>query len=151
MPGAFNGFRQQALMRRADSADSPGQDLSTFRDEMTQKLSIFEIDIGDLFSAEFADSLAPNAESSRTWHSSSPLYRWGSGQARSLVKTLYRPDGGACSGSMPESSASSGSSELSGASGASGACLAPFLCLAAFIFSERLMSSSIRTEMNRIM
>ena len=70
MPGAFNGFRKQALMRRADSADPPGQNLSAFRDEMTQKLSIFKIDIGDLFRAEFADSLAPNTEPSWTWHSS---------------------------------------------------------------------------------
>ncbi len=76
MPGAFDGFRKQALMRRADSADSPGQDFSPFRDEMTQQLSIFEIDIGDFFRAEFAHSFAPNTEPSWTWHSSSPFYRW---------------------------------------------------------------------------
>jgi hypothetical protein len=70
MPGTFDGFRKQALMRRADSTDSPGQNLSPFRDEMTEELSIFKVDIGNFFSAEFAYSFAPNAEPSRTWHSS---------------------------------------------------------------------------------
>jgi hypothetical protein len=70
MPGAFNCFRKQALMRRADSADSPGQYFPPFGDEVTQELSIFKIDIGDLFRAEFTYSLAPNTEPSWTWHSS---------------------------------------------------------------------------------
>ena len=70
MPGTFDGFRKQALMRRADSADSPGQYLSPLRDEMSQKLSILKIDIGDFFRAEFAYSFAPNTEPSWTWHSS---------------------------------------------------------------------------------
>ncbi len=74
MSGAFNGFRKQALMRRADSADSPGQYLSPFGDEMAQELSVFKIDIGDLFRAEFAYSFAPNTEPSWTWHNSSPFY-----------------------------------------------------------------------------
>ncbi len=73
MPGAFDGFRKQALVRRADSTDPPGQYLSPFGDEVTKELSIFEIDIGDLFRAKFADPLAPNAEPSWTWHSSSPF------------------------------------------------------------------------------
>jgi hypothetical protein len=68
MPGSFDRFRQQALMRRADSADSPGQDLSPFGDEVTEELSIFEVDICDLLRAEFADSLAPDTEPSWTWH-----------------------------------------------------------------------------------
>jgi hypothetical protein len=76
MSGTFDGFRKQALMRRADSTDSPGQYLSPFGDEMTEELSIFKVDIGNFFSAEFADSFAPNAEPSRTWHSSSPFYFW---------------------------------------------------------------------------
>jgi hypothetical protein len=81
MPGTFDGFRKQALMRRADSTDSPGQDLPTLGDEMTEELSIFKVDIGNFFRAEFADSLAPNTEPSRTWHSSSPFYIWGPGIA----------------------------------------------------------------------
>jgi len=32
--GAFDGFREQALMRRADSTDSPGEYLSPFGNEM---------------------------------------------------------------------------------------------------------------------
>jgi hypothetical protein len=76
MSGTFDGFRKQALMRRADSTDSPGQYLSPFGDEMTEELSIFKVDIGNFFSAEFADSFAPNAKPSRTWHSSSPFYFW---------------------------------------------------------------------------
>ena len=70
MSGPFDRLRQQALMRRADSADSPGQDLSPFGDEVTEELSIFEIDIGDFFRAKLAYSLAPDTEPSWTWHSS---------------------------------------------------------------------------------
>ncbi len=70
MPGTLDGFRKQALMRRADSTDSPGEYLSPFGNEMTEELSIFKIDIRDLFRAEFAHPLAPNAEPSWTWHSS---------------------------------------------------------------------------------
>ena len=57
MSGTLNGFRKQALMRRADSADSPGQYLSPFGDKMTKKLCIFKIDIGNFFRAKLADSL----------------------------------------------------------------------------------------------
>ena len=75
MPGTFNGFREQALMRRANAADSSGKDLSPFRDEMTEQLPVFEIDIGDFFSAEFAYPLAPNTKPSWTWHNKWPFYR----------------------------------------------------------------------------
>jgi len=68
MSGTFDGFRKQALMRRADSTDSPGQNLSSFGDKMTQELSIFKIDIGNFLSAKLADSLAPNTKPSWTWH-----------------------------------------------------------------------------------
>jgi len=68
MSGAFDSLRQQALVRGAYSADSPGKYLSPFGNEMTQELPVFEIDIGDFFSAELADSFAPNTESSWTWH-----------------------------------------------------------------------------------
>ncbi len=77
MSGTFNGFRKQALMRRADSTDSSGQYLSPFGYEMTQELSVFEINIGDLLRAEFAYSLAPNTEPSWTWHSFQPFYCFG--------------------------------------------------------------------------
>ncbi len=79
MPGTFDGFRKQALMRRAHSTDPPGQYLSPLRDEMTEELSIFEIDISDFFRAEFADSFAPDTESSWTWHNKWPFYRKGPG------------------------------------------------------------------------
>jgi hypothetical protein len=72
--GAFDGLRKQALMRRADSADSPGKYLSPFGDEMTEELPVFKIDIGNFFGAEFADSLAPNTKPSWTWHNEWPFY-----------------------------------------------------------------------------
>ncbi len=93
MPGPFNGFCKQALMRRADSTDSPGQDLSPFGDEMAEEFSVFKIDVGNLLRAEFAYSFAPNAEPSWTWHNLAFL----------ADEKFYRPDGGACSGSMPVS------------------------------------------------
>jgi hypothetical protein len=71
--GTFNGFRKQALMCRADSTDSPGQDFSPLGDKMTEEFSILKIYIGDFFRAEFTNSLAPNTESSWTWHSSLPF------------------------------------------------------------------------------
>ena len=81
MPGAFDGFRQQALMRRADSADSPGKDFSPLGNKMTEELSVFEINIGDFFSTKFAHSLAPNTKPSWTWHNEWPFYRNGPGIA----------------------------------------------------------------------
>jgi hypothetical protein len=78
MSGTFDGFRKQALMRRADSTDSPGQYLSPLGNEVTQELSIFKVNIGNLFRAKFAYSLAPDAKPSWTWHSSSPFYQLGS-------------------------------------------------------------------------
>ncbi len=78
MSGTFDGFRKQALMRRADSTDSPGQNLSSFGNEVTKELSIFKVNIGNLFRAKLAYSLAPNAKPSWTWHSSSPFYLVGS-------------------------------------------------------------------------
>ncbi len=75
MPRTFYGFRKQALMRRADSTDSPGQNLSPFGDKVTEELSVFEVDIGDFFRAEFAYSFAANTESSLTWHGYWPFYR----------------------------------------------------------------------------
>ena len=77
MPGPFNGFCKQALMCRADSTDSPGQYLSPLGNKVTEELSVFEIDIGDFFSAELTDSFAPNTEPSWTWHYECPFYRIG--------------------------------------------------------------------------
>jgi hypothetical protein len=77
MSGTFDGFRKQALMRRADSTDSPGQNLSPFGDEMTEELSIFKVDIGYLLCAKLTYSFAPDTEPSWTWHSSSPFYCFG--------------------------------------------------------------------------
>ena len=75
MSGAFDSLRKQALMRRADSADSPGQYLSPFGDKMTKKLCIFKINISNFFRAKFAYSLAPNTKPSLTCHSFQPFYR----------------------------------------------------------------------------
>ena len=68
MSGAFDGLRKQALMRRADSTDPPGQNLPPFGDKMAEELSVFKIDIGNLFRAKFAYPLAPNTEPLWTWH-----------------------------------------------------------------------------------
>ena len=139
MSGAFDSLRKQALMRRADSADSPGKYLSPFGNEMTQELSVFEIDIGDFFSAELADSFAPNTEPSWTWHSVCPFYRIGPGMTASVpVANFYisKSIGGASGSAISEGAKS---------------CLGAFLRLAALILSERLRSSSMRTEINRMM
>jgi len=77
MPGAFDGLRKQALMRRADSTDSPGQNLSPFRDKMAEEFCVFKIDIGNFFRAKFADSFAPDTEPFWTWHNEWPFYRGG--------------------------------------------------------------------------
>jgi hypothetical protein len=75
MSGTLNGFCKQALMCRADSADSPGQYLSPFGDKMTKKLCILKINIRNFLGAELANSLAPNTEPSLTCHSFQPFYR----------------------------------------------------------------------------
>lgn len=77
MSGPFDGLRKQALMRRADSADPPGQDLSPFGDEMAEELSVFKIDVCNFFRAKFADSFAPDTEPFWTWHNQWPFYRNG--------------------------------------------------------------------------
>ena len=77
MSGTFDGLRKQALMRRADSTDPPGQYFPAFRDKMAQELSVFKIDVCYLFRAEFADSLAPDAKAFWTWHIKWPFYRNG--------------------------------------------------------------------------
>lgn len=74
MSGTFDGLRKQALMCRADSTDSPGQYLSPFGDEVTEEFPVLEIYICNFLSAEFAYSLAPNTETSLTWHSYLPFY-----------------------------------------------------------------------------
>jgi len=79
MPGAFDGLRKQALMRRADSTDPPGQNLSPFRDKVTEELSVFKIDISNFFRAKLADPFAPNTEPFWTWHNKWPFYRNGPG------------------------------------------------------------------------
>ncbi|MBP1624816.1 MAG: hypothetical protein H6Q07_2836 [Acidobacteria bacterium] len=75
MPGTFDGFREQTLMRRADSTDSPGQYLSAFGDEMAQEFSVLEIYVCYFFGAKLAHPFAPDTEPSLTWHSSQPFYR----------------------------------------------------------------------------
>ena len=74
MPGPFDGFRKQALMYRADSTDSPGQNFPPFGNKMAEEFSVLEIDICNFFGAKFADSLTPNTETLLTWHSSLPFY-----------------------------------------------------------------------------
>lgn len=45
---------------------------------MTEKFSVFKIDIGYFFRAEFTHSFAPNTEPLWTWHNISPFYLEGS-------------------------------------------------------------------------
>ena len=75
MSGAFDGLRKQALVRRADSADSPRQYLPPLGDKVAEQLLVFEIDVGNLLRAEFADSFAPDTEPFWTWHIEWPFYR----------------------------------------------------------------------------
>ena len=90
MSGPFDGLRKQALMRRADSADPPGQYLSPFGDEMAEELSVFKIDISNFFRAKLADSFAPDTEPFWTWHNEWPFYRNGPGiAAPPTVNILY--------------------------------------------------------------
>jgi hypothetical protein len=74
MPGTLNGFCKQALMRRADSANSPRQYFSTFGNKMSQKFPVLKIYIGYLFRAKLAYSFASNSEPFLTWHNSQPFY-----------------------------------------------------------------------------
>jgi hypothetical protein len=77
MSGAFDGLSKQALMRRADPTDPPGQYLSPFGDKMAEELAVFEVDICNLFRAKLAYSLAPDTEAFWTWHIEWPFYRNG--------------------------------------------------------------------------
>jgi len=68
VPRALYSFRELTLMRRANSAYSPGEDLSALGDEMPQKFPIFKVDIRNFFRAEFTYPLAPNAKPSLPCH-----------------------------------------------------------------------------------
>jgi len=68
MPRALYSFRELTLMRRTNSAYSPGENLSTLGDEMPQKFPILKVDVSDFFRAEFTYSLTPNAKSSLPCH-----------------------------------------------------------------------------------
>jgi hypothetical protein len=91
MSGAFDGLRKQALMRRADAADSPWKYLPPLGNKVTEEFLVFEIDIGDFLRAEFAYSLAPDTEPFWTWHIEWPFYRRKPGFRLSLsaVKFLH--------------------------------------------------------------
>jgi hypothetical protein len=82
VPGPFNGFGKQSLMSGADSTDPSGQYFPPFGDKMTEKFSVFEIDIGYFFGAEFAYSLASNTEPFWTWHNSLAFLLLGIGKER---------------------------------------------------------------------
>jgi hypothetical protein len=87
--GTLDSLRKQTLMSRADSTDSPGQYLSSFGNKVAEEFTVFEVDIGDFFSAKFAYPLATDAESFWTWHSSWPFYDEGpDDDIRSPMKTL---------------------------------------------------------------
>lgn len=68
MPGALNGLGKKSLMRRADSADPARKYFPALGNEMPQELSVLEVDVGDLLSAELAYPLTPNTESFWSWH-----------------------------------------------------------------------------------
>ena len=55
-------------MSRADPADSPGQDFAPLGNKVTEELAVFKINVSYFLGTEFTDSLAPNAETSWTWH-----------------------------------------------------------------------------------
>jgi hypothetical protein len=78
MPGTLDGFRKQALVRRADSTDSPRQYFPTFGNKVAQKLSVLKIYISYFFRAKFTYSFASNTEPFWTWHNSQPFYLEGS-------------------------------------------------------------------------
>lgn len=89
MPGSFDSFRQLALVRRADSADPPGQNLSPFRDKMTEEFRILVIYIGYFFGAKFTHSLAPYTEPLWTCHNYEPFCLEGS-DASILIHNFMR-------------------------------------------------------------
>jgi hypothetical protein len=93
VPGTFDGFRKQALVRRADPTDSPWQYFPAFGNKMAQEFSVLEIDIGYFFRAKFADSFASDSEPFLTWHSSQPFCLEGSSvlSTRSLIKIRTAP------------------------------------------------------------
>ena len=68
VPRALDSFSELTLMRRADSADSPGENLSALGDKMPQKFPILKVYVRNFFRAELAYSLAPNAKPSLTCH-----------------------------------------------------------------------------------
>jgi hypothetical protein len=68
VPRALDRFRKLALVHGADSAYSSWKYLASFRNEVRQQPAVFEIDVGDLFGAEFADSPPSNAKPSWSWH-----------------------------------------------------------------------------------
>ena len=68
MASAFYCFRQLSLVNRADTADSPWKDFPSLGNEMGEKPSILEINVGDLLCAELADPFSPDGISSRTNH-----------------------------------------------------------------------------------
>ena len=68
MSSTFDSLRKQALMRRANAADSPWQNFPALGNKMTQELPIFKIDVSDFFRTKFAHPFAPDTEPFRTWH-----------------------------------------------------------------------------------
>jgi len=70
VPGAFDRLGKKSLMRRADSAYPAGEYLPALGNKVSQELSVLEVDISDLLSAELAYSLTPNTESFWSWHGS---------------------------------------------------------------------------------
>jgi hypothetical protein len=68
VPGALNSLGKKSLMRRADSTYPAREYLPALGYEVPQELSVLEVDVGDLLSAELAYSLTPNSESFWSWH-----------------------------------------------------------------------------------
>jgi hypothetical protein len=65
MPGALDSLGKKSLMRGTDSAYPAGKDFSAFGNKVPQELSVLEVDIGDLLSAELAYSLTPQIARSK--------------------------------------------------------------------------------------
>ena len=68
MPGALDGLGKKSLMRRADPTYPAREYLPALGNEVPQELSVLEVDVSDLLSAELAYSLTPNSESFWSWH-----------------------------------------------------------------------------------
>jgi hypothetical protein len=70
---AFDSLSQHALMYSAVARYSPGQNLASFRDEISQESRVFEINNVYLFNTETADAAPAHAASAATLRGSATV------------------------------------------------------------------------------